>query len=165
MRKNDVSLYLYLYKGRTFMSVPDNMYVKSVKVIDGKKYGVLKKKSTNFEFVLLILITLMVYALYDLPTGKDIVQIPETFYATGNLLNVDINNTESNEYTVYITIKSTSGEVLLERTLPPGTSIGAVEINTNLPTYILEYKIKWKGIYDIKRTFKIMNSNYKEVVE
>ena len=93
---------------------------------------------------------------------KQVIQIPNSVYVTGNYLNVDINNPETNPYDVYITIKSPDGITLYESRVPRGGSIGAIEINTGYPAYIIEYKIKWNNLIDLSKQYRISNQDYRE---
>ena len=163
MKKVLISSCSYFKKGkRTFLSIPKGYECYKVITVDGKNVGLIKKPSILLDVILLVWLVLVCFICYNTPTTKQVVQIPNSVYVTGGLLNLDINNLESNPYSVYITVYSNKGDVLYEEYLEPGQSIGAVEINTNYPAYTIEYKFKWAGILPLAKTYTVNNQDYKE---
>lgn len=152
----------YMYKKRIYVYVPNDMKVVGYKTIDGETYGIIKKKSTVLDLFLLLWLLLICIIIYFTPEKKQIIQIPNEVYVMDDMVNVDISNPEYNPYDVYITISSPNGDILYDCVLCKGESLGAIEINTTFQSYIIEYKVKWNGVFDISKKYKLSNASYRE---
>jgi hypothetical protein len=164
MKKNiPLNCTVYKHRNKTYLSIPKGFKVVKVVDVDGTKTGILKKRNTLVEILFIAWITILCCIMYYVYNcDKQVIQIPNSVYVTGNYLNVDINNPETNPYDVYITIKSPDGITLYESGVPRGGSIGAIEINTGYPAYIIEYKIKWNNLIDLSKQYRISNQDYRE---
>ena len=162
MKSVEYGCTMYKYKKKTFLSIPKGYKCVSSVMEDGKKVGILKKKSKLIDYFLILWIISVIFCYTQLAREKQIVQVPNVVYVTENLLNVDVNNPKENPYPVLLKVKTMDGGVLYSGTLNPGESLGAIEVNTKQQSYIIEYSVKWNGILDISREYTVVNHSYKE---